>query len=81
MKKQQTKILTFETYLTMINNSVNCKIFQNLFAKVDNKTIDVLNGGELSCAMFVSSILYLFKFINNTHATVVSTIKDLKDSG
>jgi hypothetical protein len=23
----------------------------------------------------------LFKFINNTHATVVSTIKDLKDSG
>ncbi len=40
-----------------------------------------MRNGELSCAFYVSSILALFKFIKEAHATVDSTIKDLKRTG
>ncbi len=70
-----------ETYLAVIKNSIGSKLFRNLYAKVDGKRTDVMANGELSCAFYVSSILLLFKFIKERHATVDSTVKDLKQSG
>lgn len=65
----------------MIKNSVGSKLFRNFYVKNKGKKIDVLRNGELSCAFYVSSILYLFKLIKDTHATVDKTVKDLQESG
>ena len=35
----------------------------------------------MSCAKFVSEVLYKFKLIKNVHVSVASTIKELKISG
>lgn len=70
-----------ETYLAAIKNSVGSKMFKNLWAKVDGKRKDILRDGDLSCAFYASSVLYLFKLIKEIHATVDGTIKDLKNSG
>jgi len=73
--------MPFETYLAVINNSVGSKMFSQGFAKIDGKPTDIMRGGELSCAFFVSSVLTTFGFIKSMHATVTSTVKDLEASG
>lgn len=70
-----------DTYLSMVENSVGSKVWQNVWADVDGVKTDVTQGGIKSCAFFVSSILKNFDFIKKTHATVNSTVKDLKESG
>jgi hypothetical protein len=81
MNKSQIKFIPFDTYLAMIKNSVGGMMFRNVYAKIGNKKIDITENGNLSCAVFVSSILYLCKFINDVHANIDSTVKDLKKSG
>jgi hypothetical protein len=80
MNNPQIKIIPFDTYLAFIKNSVGSLLFRNLYANVDDKKTDITENGNLSCAVFVSSILFLFKLINDTHANVGSTIKDLLNS-
>jgi hypothetical protein len=70
-----------KTYLQTINNSVGSNLFRNLFAKVGGVEKDILNDGELSCAYFVSHILLMFKLINEGHATVKGTVRDMEQSG
>ena len=48
---------------------------------INKKEVDVLKDGKLSCTVFVSSILYLFKLLPDPHATIRGTIADLKKSG
>jgi hypothetical protein len=79
-QKQTSPPLIFDTYLTVIKNSVGSKLFRNFYVKNKRKKIDVLKNGELFCAFFVSSILYLFKLIKDVHTTVDSTVKDLQES-
>lgn len=70
------------TYLAAIENSVGSNLFRKLYYRVDgNKVIDVLDDGDLSCAVFVSSILYLFKLIKERHTTVKSTLEDISKAG
>lgn len=71
----------FDTYLSMVKNSVGSKTWQTVWADIDGVKTDVTEGGIKSCAYFVSSILKNFDFIKKTHATVGSTVKDLKESG
>ncbi len=75
------KILNKLSYLTAIKNSEGSKIFKNLWAEVDGVKKDILDDGDLSCAQFVSGILYLHKLINDRHATVDGTIRDLEAGG
>lgn len=42
---------------------------------------DILENGKLSCAAFVSSVLYLNRLIKGVHATVDSTLRDLFEFG
>ncbi len=82
-----------KTYLAMIRNTAqgDVRIFRNLFATVDGVERDLLDDGKVSCAVFVSSLLYLLnsslehdgksRWIRYTHATVASTEKDLGESG
>ena len=81
MKKQKVIPILFDTYIAVIKNSVGSKMFRNFYAKVDGKKTDIMKNGDLSCAWFVSSLLYLFKLIKDAHATVNGTIKDLQQSG
>ena len=81
MSDKNVKPLLKETYLAIIKNSVGTKMFQKFYVKINNKKQDVMNGGELSCAFFVSSITTMFGLSARVHGTVDSTVKDLLDFG
>ncbi len=72
------KRLWFKSYLKAIENSVDSNLFRNFYIEEDGKERDVFNNGEHSCAYHTSSILFLFGHQEKVHATVVSTVKDLK---
>ena len=86
-------ILKKKSYLAMIRNAAKGRVymFRNLYATVDGVETDILHDGQVSCAVFVSAILYLqnapielnggTRWISSTHATVVSTEKDMKQNG
>ena len=73
--------LFFKNYITVIKNSIGSNIFRNLSFKIKGKNVDVLENGNLSCAFFVSSILYLFDLIEELHTTVSWTVRDMKGQG
>ncbi|MEY4723554.1 MAG: hypothetical protein RLZZ324_1067 [Candidatus Parcubacteria bacterium] len=75
------KPLLFDSYLAVIRNAPGTRMFRNFYASVDGVRTDIMMGGELSCAMFASSVLMLFRLIKEPHATVDSTVKDMLDSG
>src|SRR3989344_1036603 len=68
------------SYLAMIQNSPGTKMFRNLYINLPSGKTDILKNGDLSCSVFVSSILYWWGLIADTHANVDSTIKDMLDS-
>ena len=67
----------------MIENSARGEnwMFRNLFAEINGEQRDILENGGLSCAMTVSSILFLNKLIKDLHANVSATEKDMIESG
>ena len=71
--------MRFETYLAVIKNSIGTKMFSEGYARIDGQVANILKGGEVSCAFFVSGVLCLFdvKLIDHTHTTVASTTKAL----
>ncbi|MBN2094004.1 MAG: hypothetical protein JW740_01360 [Candidatus Zambryskibacteria bacterium] len=76
--------ITFSTALNCVayaKNSIGSNIFRNVYFDVDGQKVDLTEDGNLSCAVFVSSILYLLKLIKDTHITVASTLKDMQNSG
>jgi len=80
-KKNKINLQIFQTYQSAILNSIGSKQYRSLVAIVSGKKVDILKGGRLSCAYYVSSILYLFKQLKGVHATVDSTVRDLMRSG
>lgn len=79
--KQHVEILKHDTYIALIQNSLGTKLFQNMYAKVNGKKQDIVGGGDLSCALYVSSLLVLAGFMKKIHTTVVGTEKDLATLG
>ena len=80
-KKQTITPLYFETYLAVIKNSLTSRLFRNFYALVNGKKKDLTKNGDLSCAFFVSFILFHFHQIKAGHVTVESTVADLKKGG
>jgi hypothetical protein len=81
-KETKPKILKFDNYLSMINNSVGSTQYQNLWVIDDNgNKIDITKDGELSCAVYVTSILKLFDLINTQKANVHSTLNAMLEFG
>lgn len=82
MPDENLKKLPFETLLKMVENSEGSKIFNSAF--VENKTtgevVDVLNDGEYSCAVFVSSLLSLVGLMDRPHSTVKTLVSKLEES-
>ncbi|MBI2278550.1 MAG: hypothetical protein HYU81_00595 [Candidatus Brennerbacteria bacterium] len=79
--KKTVRLIFLDSYLTAIKNSVGANIFKTLWAEVDGQTEDILEGGKLSCASFVSGILAWFGLIKERHATVAGTVRDMQASG
>lgn len=77
------KLLKKKNYLAIIENSVKGEnwMFRNLYAEINGREEDILNGGKWSCAIFVSSILYLFKLLGDLHTNVKSTETDMIKNG
>lgn len=75
------KLAIYPSYIRAIENSVGSHLFRNLYFRIKGKVIDVLEDGDLSCAVFVTTILYIFGLIKERHTTVVGTIKDIEKSG
>jgi hypothetical protein len=72
----------FKTYLKMLGNAEETKMFQTFYVSTPEQgEFDALGGGYNSCAFFVSSVLVIFDKIRGIHGTVNSTIKDLQESG
>ena len=78
---KKVKLILKDSYLKTIQNSIGAKTWRNLYAEVDGKRKDILRDGELSCAVFVSSVLLMFGLIKRRHATIRGTLKDMKESG
>ncbi len=76
-------INTFESYMTMVRNSVRGEthLFRNVIATVDGEKKDILRDGALSCGFFASGILYLNKLIGDMHTGVAGLERDLAASG
>ncbi len=71
----------YRSYLAAIRNSAGTTLFRSLYYRIGGKSIDVLDNGDLSCAVFISSILYLFGLIREVHTTVKKTVSDMERSG
>ncbi len=65
----------------MAKNSIGCKTYRNFFIIDNEKEVDAMENGRLSCAFFVSGILSSFNLIKSVHGTVENTVLDLEESG
>jgi hypothetical protein len=77
MSNSNLEILYKKSFLKAIENSIGSRQYNSLYAKFkDNGEVkDILGDGEYSCAIFVSSVLALFKMIDEPRATVGSLRK------
>lgn len=75
------EILKKKSYIKMIENSIGNKLFNSIIIKEEDGTIrDLLNDGEYSCALFVSSILFLHSLTHKSRSTVMNLEKDLLEN-
>jgi hypothetical protein len=81
VQKPKLQPLLFDTYFALIKNSVGSSLFRNAFYRIDGKKLDILRNGDLSCAIFVSSILRLLDLIPETHTTVKGTEVAMRRAG
>lgn len=81
MESGPLTILVRESLLFMIDASVGTTLFRTLYAHTDAGKTDILEGGEVSCAYFVSTLLHHFKLIVSPHATVAGLVRDLETYG
>ena len=70
--------MKLKNLLTRVKGSVGSNMFRSYF---DDNGNDILEDGNLSCALFVSMILQSLGLIKQTHCTVAGTMRDVIDSG
>jgi hypothetical protein len=75
------KLLSYKNYLAFIDELPGSRIWRHLYAvNPDGKEVDLSNGVN-SCAYMVSSVLHIFGWIDQPHATVKSTIREMENTG
>lgn len=71
-------------YMESIKKSVGSGLFQNYYVddpKEKKLVIDVCEGGEKSCALYVSRICLWYNLVRIPCVTVDSLLKEMKSSG
>lgn len=81
MEKSKVVLLVKESFLARIRSAVGTRMFRNLYALVNGEPRDILNNGDRSCSLFVSTVLVGFHLIKEVHTSVESTLSDMKSSG
>lgn len=81
VKAPRMTLSVSETLLAFVKNSLGSNMFRNVYFDIEDKVTDLAQNGNLSCAVFVSSILFLIKMIKDPHITVDSTLKDMMSCG
>jgi len=86
MHAKNTKNVTVEplvlkTYLAFITRSVGSPIFQEFYARVNGKTLEVTRDGNVSCSWFVSAVLKVFNLIGTVQITVHRTLDEMERNG
>lgn len=79
----KVKLLKKKNYLAMIENAAKGEnwMFRNLYAEVDGQEKDILEDGRLSCAVVLTSIIYLNRLTDDLSSTVDSAVRKLLASG
>lgn len=75
--------LTRKTFLTIARAAEGSLLFQHVYVldQKDGQEWDVLDGGTLSCAFFVSCLLAMINLIDKPHTTVETTVNKMIDQG
>ncbi len=68
-------------YISYAKKSIGSEKFRHYLVIKNNKKIDILGNGKLSCAKFVSEVLLKYKLIKQAHVNVLSSVRDMKNSG
>lgn len=74
-------ILVRDSLLARVNDSVGTRMFQRFYARVGDKKLNILDNGDRSCALFVSTVLVGFHLVKEVHATVSGTLRDMESFG
>jgi hypothetical protein len=74
-------LVVFPSYIRTIKNSIGSRIFRNLYYRIGDRDRDVLEGGNLSCAYFVGTILRHFGLIGEWRTSVDGLVEEMKKSG
>ncbi len=77
----QPQPLIKETLLAAVRGSIGANTWRHLYVNIAGQTIDATDNGDKSCAVFVSGILSMFDLIDHGHATVTSTIRQMRQKG
>ncbi len=79
MPDKNTVVLLEKTYQTMVKNSEGTKMFNSLFVQTKETGMvqDILQDGMYSCAFFVSTLLVMFRVIDEPCTTVNSLQKKI----
>lgn len=70
------------TLLHMLRASADTGMFQHVYVrrKSDGKELDTMEGGELSCAFYVSGMLAMAGLIDRAHSVVPTVIERMKQA-
>lgn len=77
-KKGEIKPLYLKSLLINLRNSLGVKTYRSFYVKNKTRTFDVLDNGRLSCAAYVSSMLFMIDALKHPRPTVVSLIKEMR---
>ena len=72
---------TDQNYQAAILGAIGTNMFRHLYVTDENgEESDAARDGDRSCALFVTSVLFLFGRIDAVRATVTSTVKSFEQS-
>jgi hypothetical protein len=75
--------LVRKNLLLSLRTSAGTTMFRHFYVrrKSDGKELDTMEGGELSCAFYVSGMLAIFGLIDHAHSVVATTINRMQEAG
>ncbi|MCA9359983.1 hypothetical protein H6781_00710 [Candidatus Nomurabacteria bacterium] len=84
IEEEGAPLVLKETFIAWVEGSVGSNQYRNVYVRKDmyRTRHDVIDDGDLACALYVSSMLHSFNLINGgIHTTVSLTEKDMVESG
>jgi hypothetical protein len=73
--------LFFDNYMSVIEKSAGTNMFRDWYCTVNGEKQNVTKNGDLSCALYVSSLLRMFGLVNETQITVHRAIAEMERCG